>query len=262
MEYINFSLALGWWAARGLAHIGVIRRLEELDMSPIAISGTSIGAIIGTLLALGKSSHDMEDIIASVPWMKLVDPDMQKWLLKGKKIESFLEDIFEGKSFSDTIIPLSITATDIDTGESRIFREGKLSVAVRASISLPGVFIPKNIDDMNLVDGGLAANLPIELLPPWRVIAVSAIRDLTRKIHYKRRVFGMDWSKSIFGNTYNIIQKTIDIMLAQNEARSVSSRNNVTYIRPRFDKLDYYQFDKYREFIEAGYIAAKENLIA
>lgn len=70
----------------------------------------------------------------------------------------------------------------------------------------------------------------------------------------------MDWSKSIFGNTYSIIQKTIDIMLAQNESRSVQSREDVIYIRPRFDRLDYYEFDKYREFIEAGYIAAKENL--
>lgn len=255
-----FSLALGWWAARGLAHIGVIRRLEELDMHPIALSGTSMGAIIATLCALGKTSKDMEAIIQSVPWMRLIDPDMKKWLLKGEKIEWFLEKIFEGKTFDDVIIPLTITATSIETGEWVVFQKGKLSEAVRASISLPGVFIPKNIHDTSLVDGWLTANLPIELLPPWRVIAVSALRDLTRKIHYKRRIFGMDWSKSIFGNTYSIIQKTIDIMLAQNESRSVQSREDVIYIRPRFDRLDYYEFDKYREFIEAGYIAAKENL--
>lgn len=259
-KYMNFSLALGWWAARGLAHIGVIRRLEELDMHPIALSGTSMGAIIATLLALGKSSREMEDIIASVPWMRLIDPDMKKWLLKGKKIELFLEDIFEGKTFADTYIPLSITATDIDTGESRVFQEGPLSEAVRASISLPWVFIPKHIDGTNLVDGGLAANLPIELLPPWPVIAVSALRDLSRTIHYQRRVLWVDWSKSIFGNTYNIIQKTIDIMLAQNEARSVASRKDVTYIRPSFDSLDYYEFHKYEKFILAGYQKAKEIL--
>jgi len=64
-------------------------------------------------------------------------------------------------------------------------------------------------------------------------------------------MFGRDWSKSIFGNTYSIIQKTIDIMLAQNEARSIASRSDVTYIRPKFDGLDYYEFDKYERFILA-----------
>lgn len=73
-----FSLALGGGAARGLAHIGVIRRLEELGMRPTAISGTSIGAIIGTLFALGKTSQEMEEMIAHVPWIKLLDPDLKK----------------------------------------------------------------------------------------------------------------------------------------------------------------------------------------
>ena len=256
----KFSLALGGWAARGIAHIGVIRRLEELGMTPTAISGTSMWAIVGTLLALGKSSQDMERMIAEVPWMKLLDPDMTKWLIKWKKVEKYLDTLFEWKSFEDTLIPLTVTATDIDTGESIIFRSGKLSDAVRASISLPGVFTPKDIDGHHCVDGGLAANLPIEYLPEWPVIAISALRDLSRKIEYKNRTFGIDWSKSIFGNTYSIIQKTIDIMLTQNEARSVASRKDVLYIRPEFDKLDYYEFDKYTLFIEAGYIAAKSEL--
>ncbi len=255
-----FSLALGGWAARGLAHIGVIRRLEELDMRPTAISGTSIGAIIGTLYALGKTSAEMEQMIASVPWIKLLDPDMRKWAIKGIKIEKYLDTLFEWRSFSDLQIPLLIIVTDIDTGACRIFREGKLSEAVRASISLPGVFMPKWIDDSMYVDGGITNNLPIESLPPWRVIAVSALRDITKSIDYTRRIFGINWSKSIVGNTYSILRKTIDIVITQNESRSIRSRDDIIYIRPAFDNLDYYNFDKYSEFIQAGYEAAKGKI--
>jgi predicted acylesterase/phospholipase RssA len=111
-----------------------------------------------------------------------------------------------------------------------------------------------------LVDGGLTANLPIEVLPPGHVIAVSALRDLTRKIEYKHSLFSLDWQKTFFSNGYNILQKTIDIMLSQNEIRSVDSRKDVVYIRPEFDGLDYYEFLKYPLFIESGYKKAKEML--
>ncbi len=255
-----FSLALGGGAARGLAHIGVIRRLEELGMRPTAISGTSIGAIIGTLFALGKTSQEMEEMIAHVPWIKLLDPDLKKWVIKGVKIEKYLDTLFEGKSFSDLLIPLVVTATDIDTGEGIVIREWLLSSAVRASIWLPWVFIPKEYLGQNCVDGGLANNLPIEHLPEGKVIAVSALRDLTRKIWYKKEIFGINWSRTIFWVTYSIIQKTIDIMLSQNESRSILSREDVVYIRPSFDTLDYYNFDKYKEFIQAGYEAGSQSL--
>lgn len=256
MQHTPFSLALGGGWARGLAHIGVIRRLEELQKIPVALSGTSMGAIIATLLALGKSSYDIEKILDIMEWLKLIDFDMKKWLIKWAKVEKFLDQIFEGKTFADVSIPLWINATDVDTGEGVVFHDGSLSHAVRASIGIPGVFSPQVSGDRYLVDGGLVNNLPIEILPPWLVIAVSAMRDLTRKIHFKHSIFSLDWQKTIFSNGYNILQKTIDIMLSQNEARSVVSREEVLYIRPKFDTLDYYEFSKYKEFIQSGYQAA------
>ncbi len=251
-----FSLALGGWAARGLAHIGVIKRLEELHMSPIAIAGTSMGAIVGTLLALGKTSDDMRTIIAEISWIKLIDPDMTKWLLKWKKIEKYLDELFEWKTFADTKIPLTVIATDINTGENVVLREGRLSQAVRASISIPWVFMPKSLWDHELVDGILTNNLPIEHLPPGFVIASSALRDLKRPIRYKRRVFGIDWQKTIIGNAYSYTQKVIDIVSHQNEARSVASREHVLYIMSEFDHLDYLDFLKYEDFIRAWYKAS------
>ena len=252
-----FSLALGGGGARGLAHIWVIQKLEELSMSPISIAGTSMWAIIWALLALWKTSCEMKDIIAGINFFTLIDPDMSQWLVKWKKIETLLETLFDGKNFSDTKIPLQVIATDINTGERIILSEWKLSKAVRASISLPGVFTPKEIDSRSLVDGGLTNNLPIEVLPEWRVIAISALRDLTRKLKKSRTILGFDIRKSLFWNSYDLLQKTIDIMLSQNESRSLLSRKDIVYIRPKFDALDYYEFHKYEAFIRAWYMAAK-----
>ena len=254
----HFSLALGGGGARGLAHIGVIRRLEELSLTPTALAGTSMWAIIGTLLALGKTSHEMEEIMKDINFLSLIDPDLKHGMIKWKKIENFLDTLFEWKSFSDLSIPLTIVTTDIGTGERILFDAWRLSEAVRASISIPGVFVPKRLHNHELVDGWLTNNLPIELLPPWPVIAVSALRDLTRKMEKKRKILWLQIGKSIIGNSYDILQKTIDIMIAQNESRSCVSREWIIYIRPAFDKLDYYEFHKYREFIEAGYRAAKD----
>lgn len=256
----KFSLALGGWAARGISHIGVIRYFEEHDLHPIAVSGTSMGAIIAGLLALGKTSQDMEEILQDMKWLSLVDFDLKKWFIKWDKIEEMLEWLYEGKKIEDTLIPLFIASTDVNTGEKVIFTSGKISEAVRASIWVPGVFSPKKYKNHELVDGGLTNNLPVELLPPWKVVAVSAMRDLSRQIHYKRKVFNIDWQKTIFSNGYNIMQKTIDIMLSQNESRSIISRKDVTYIRPEFDALDYYEFNKFKEFIKSGYEAAKKQL--
>lgn len=84
------------------------------------------------------------------------------------------------------------------------------------------------------------------------------MRDLSRKITYHTKLFSLDWQKTLFSNGYHLIQKTIDIMLSQNESRSVASRKGVIYIRPEFDGLDYYEFHKYKAFIESGYKKASE----
>ncbi len=253
---INFSLALGGGGARGLSHIGVIRRLEELWMKPSYIAGTSMGAIIGALYALGKTSHDMEDIIKKIRMAKLIDIDFKKWLLKGKKVTAFLDDIFGGASFSDTKIPLQVVATEFDTGKKRVFIEGKISEAVRASIGLPGIFRPLEHEGALFVDGGLVNNLPVELLPEGRVIAVSALRDITRQIEYTRNLLSFQIPVGLVGNSYAILQKTIDIMLSQNEERSRTSRSDIIYIHPKYTNLDYYEFHKYEKFIQAGYEAS------
>lgn len=106
------------------------------------------------------------------------------------------------------------------------------------------------------MDGGLVNNLPVEVLPVGPVIAVSALRDISRKIEYTKNLLSFEIPVGLFGNSYSILQKTIDIMLSQNEERSLVSRSDILYIHPAYTNLDYYEFHKYEKFIRAGYEAS------
>ena len=99
-------------------------------------------------------------------------------------------------------------------------------------------------------------NLPVEILPDGRVIAVSALRDITRQIQYSRNLLSFEIPVGLVGNSYSILQKTIDIMLSQNEERSLVSRPDIFYVHPKYTNLDYYEFHKYEKFIQAGYEAS------
>ncbi len=253
----KFSLALGGGAARGLAHIGAIRAFEESGFRPSAVAGTSMGAIVAALLAFGKTSSEMVGIAASVPYFKLLDSDLRSGLIGGKKIEKYLRTLFGDAKIEDAKIPLAIVATDILTGGKRVFREGDAVSAIRASIGIPGVLKPFEYDGTQYVDGGISENLPVEELPDGPVLAVSVLRDVGRPIKTRAKVLGFEWNHAIFGMGYQILQKTIDIMMAQNEARSLASRPGVTLLHPRFEGIDYYEFHRHAEIVRIGYETAK-----
>lgn len=263
MKSSNFALVLGGGAARGMAHIGVIRRLEELEKTPSIITGTSIGAVIGAFYACGYTSSEMEKIATEVNILTLIDFDLTHGIVKGKKIIQFFEKYFGETTFAETKIKLIIIATDIDTGEKIVCTEGKIIDAIRASISIPGVFAPYKHDGRKLVDGGLTENLPIEVLPKEiDVIAVSVQMPLRKKTIKKSTFFFPNGT--VFSNSYQILRKTIGIMIAQNEIRSLASRENIILIQPKREDIDFYDFKNIQPMIEAGYREAgiiTENIV-
>lgn len=238
-----------------MAHIGVMQRLEELEKTPSVITGTSIGAVIGAFYACGYTSSEMEKIATEVNILTLIDFDLTHGIVKGKKIIQFFEKYFGETTFAETKIKLIIVATDIDTGEKIIFTEGKIIDAIRASISIPGVFAPYKHDGRKLVDGGLTENLPIEVLPKEiDVIAVSVLMSVRKKITKKSILLFPNGI--VFINAYQILRKTIGIVIAQNEIRSLESRENIILIRPEREDIDYYDFKNIQPMIEAGYTSA------
>ena len=178
----KIGLALGSGAARGLAHIGVLKVLEEEGVPLAAIAGTSIGALIGALYAAGVPVAQMEEIARDVDWRdlaRLVSPVFfGAGLIDGKKVANFIAGLLPVHSFDELRIPFAVTATDVETGEDLFIKQGNLVEAVCAAIAFPGIFSPVRFGDRFLVDGGLCNPVPVDLareLGSDKVIGVCAI---------------------------------------------------------------------------------------
>ncbi len=183
----KIGYALGGGAARGLSHIGVLKALEEQGIFPDVITGTSIGALIGALYAGGIKIGDIEQFALRLDFKRLVLlADMTlpfSGLIGGKRVISLLKPILGDLTFSQLKYDFACVATDIKTGEQVILREGSLIEAVRASISLPGIFTPVRIKGRYLVDGGLVNEIPVSVcreMGAEYVIGVNVIPDPSR----------------------------------------------------------------------------------
>lgn len=202
----KIGLALGSGAARGLAHIGVLKVLERNEIPVDFISGSSIGAVIGALYAVTRNVNQMEKIVMSADWrlfLSLLDPISSQGLLRGTKIKKFLMDFIGDASFKDLKIPTVISATDLQTGEVVYLEKGNLGEAMMASSAIPLIFQPINIDGRVLIDGGLSAPLPIEPLKKMgadKIIAVNLDGDFFTRRKAKLSAGELAW------HTINILR--------------------------------------------------------
>jgi len=184
----KIGVALGSGAARGLAHIGVLKVLEENHIPIDFISGTSIGALIGAMYASGVPVSQMEKVAMEIDWVrlaKLLDPGIPlSGLTDGRKLITFIEELLPVRTFEELRIPLAVTATDINTGEAVIIKQGDLLEALRACLAFPGIFTPAVFGNRVLVDGGLCKPLPTDVtrsLGADKVIGVCTIPAVNKK---------------------------------------------------------------------------------
>ena len=191
-QQLKIGLALGSGSARGWAHIGVIRELEDMGIQPDVISGCSIGALVGGAYASGHFT-DLEKWVGALTWKEIVgflDMSMMRGgVIRGEKLLDFARLYMQEKPIEDLDIPFAAVATDLENGREVWLREGSLLEAVRASISLPGLFTPVKREGRWLVDGGLVDPVPVSLcraLGADVVIAVNLNGDLLVK-HEKRQ---------------------------------------------------------------------------
>jgi NTE family protein len=166
MTKTKVHLVLASGGARGVAHIGVIERLEEEGYEIVEISGCSMGAVIGGLYAAGELGKYKEWLLKlqRADVFRLLDFTFAKHgFLKGEKVFSTITDLIEPRNIEDLKIPFCAVATDLNTGEEVIFKKGDLYHALRASISIPGIFTPVNVSNSTalLVDGGVVNPLPL-----------------------------------------------------------------------------------------------------
>lgn len=192
------ALVLGSGAARGVAHVGVINALEDHNLRPDMVVGTSMGAVVGAAYAAGRLP-ELSEFMQSLDWRSIITycdfSFPQQGLLDGAYIMNQLKELVGDIQFSDLEIPFYAVATDMKSGEPVIFREGSVIVALRASLSVPGIFKPAQLNDHWYLDGGIVAPLPIRQaleLGAENIIAVDLNHHQIQRNSRPRRIKGFD----------------------------------------------------------------------
>jgi len=161
----RIGLALGSGSARGWAHIGAIRALEERGIKPDLVCGTSIGALVGAAYASGQLEQ-LEKWVTGLAWttvVRLMDLTWRGGLIRGNRLFTLFRTIFQDQEIDELPIPYGAIATELYSGRELWLRHGKLLDAVRASCAMPGLFTPVLRDNVVLVDGGLVNPVPVSM---------------------------------------------------------------------------------------------------
>ncbi|NML26754.1 patatin-like phospholipase family protein [Zoogloea dura] len=158
----RIALALGGGAARGFAHIGVIKALETNGILPDIVVGTSAGSVVGALYAAGHGPFDLQKLAIQLDESSVTDWSLfDRGVIKGEALERFINTHVGNKPLEGLKRRFAAVATDLQSGEPIIFQRGNTGTAVRASSSIPGVFPPVAINGREYVDGGLVAPIPV-----------------------------------------------------------------------------------------------------
>jgi NTE family protein len=253
------GLALSGGAARGLAHIGVLQVLQEEGIPINMIAGTSAGAVMGAFYASGQDTGKIIEQALNVGWKRLtplIDPSFPKTgFIKGRKIKNLLSSFLGGNiSFSDLKIPFACVATDIDTGEEVVIGSGSVPDALRASISVPGIFTLVKWEGHYLVDGGLTTPVPVNIVKQMGadlVIAVNVNATISSRLGKsgKARVKARKEP-----NLFQIMMQSIYITTSAVSQRALENADIV--IEPNLSNIGAGDFHKAQEMIKQGRQAA------
>lgn len=204
---LRIGVALGGGSARGYAHIGALACLERHCLAPDLVVGTSFGAIVGALYAAGFSPSEIAAIASGVrlrDLSRLLDFGLHRAaLFSGERLEAYLDELFEGRHFSDLERELVVVATDVVSGERVALQQGPLARALRASASMPGVFSPVEIDGRQLVDGGLGSPMPLSTLEGHEVdvaigIGVGLEGTDSGALRFAQRCLTTPWGQRVY----------------------------------------------------------------
>jgi NTE family protein len=269
---LKVGLALGSGGARGLTHLGVIKALMSSGVKIEYVSGASVGALVGAFLAAGKLDELIEFVapLTRKESLKLVDIMFPtSGLIEGKKIEQMLRERLGTLKIEDLPIPFACVATNFYTGQEVILTKGDLVTAVRASISIPGVFKPVTVGDMLLLDGGVVNPVPVQVvrdLGAEFIIAVDICPEIEKKIAVKRtavdqkepglRAPGGDAQK--LPSVFEIIMGSIGIMESQLVDIRMKAERPDILIKPQVEDIGTYDFHRYQEVFGRGGSAVEQ----
>lgn len=276
----RIGLTLGSGSARGLAHIGILKALDERNIKIDFIAGSSMGALIGAAYASGMSVGRMEELALEIDLKKIAQLLISKpaltGLINGKSIKNYLLSHIGNIDFSQLEIPFVATATDIDTGETVVLNKGSVVDAVRASISIPGIFAPVKMNNRLLIDGGITLPLPIRLVKEMggeKIIAVNVIpQPGKRKTSLNNSSSSNDFlgiktmlkkGKNKLVSSWNLIGILMQsILILENTLirTEIASQRPDVLIEPDVSSIKIFDFHRGKEAVDSGYAAAIEVL--
>jgi NTE family protein len=245
------GLVLGAGAARGFAHIGVIKALEAQGIRPDIVVGSSAGSVIAALLASGASGNELNRLALNLDEATIADwglPFVGRFggLIKGDALQNMVNREVQNKLIEQMRIPLGIVATDLQSGRGVLFRSGNTGLAVRASCSVPGVFQPAVISGKEYVDGGLVAPVPVSYAKQMGATLVIAVNISSEPVHQDA------------SGTLGIMQQTISIM--QRSINQYELKGADIVITPLLKQMSGSDFRSRNAAILAGEVAAQEQM--
>ncbi|HAJ27047.1 MAG TPA: hypothetical protein DCG53_07360, partial [Syntrophus sp. (in: bacteria)] len=279
----RIGLVLSGGGARGIAHIGVLKVLESMRVPIDCIAGTSMGAIVGGLYAAGASPADLEKLVTSIPWNEAftdkqtadklsfrrkedryadkIDLNLgirdgrlntSRGLVQGQNLNLLLKEMLlhtaDVKDFDRLHIPFRAVAADIETGQAVVIGAGDLSEAIRASMSIPGIFAPMEINGRMLVDGGIANNLPVDVVRGMGADILIVV-DIGTPLRTRE---GLNSPTSITAQVMTIlIQRNVQAQLKTLKPEDI-------LIQPQLGNLGTTDFSKTAEAMNIGQDTAKK----
>ncbi len=250
---IKIGLALGSGGAKGLSHIGVLKTLERNNIPISFIAGSSIGALIGGVYATSKDVEKLEEIVLKTNWKKifsLIDPTFKGGLIEGGKVKRFIEKYTGKKEFKELMIPLSVIATNLKSGEIVIIKEGEISSAIRASISFPLLFKSVKRKGNLLGDGGLSLPVPVCTVRDMGadvVVAVNLDSDYFNENVQKEKM-----------RFYNIADNSLNILRYHLAAENAKEADIV--VLPKTGSVRWDKFFRGKDVISAGEDAMEKKI--
>ncbi len=242
------ALVLGSGGARGYAHIGVIQVLEQQGIHPDFIVGTSAGSIVGSIYASGKTANELRDIALNMKVNDVRDIKLDmKGILDGKKVENYINQLVNNIPLQQLKIPMYVVATELGQGNKVVFNYGNTGQAVRASVSIPSMFVPTKIGETEYVDGGLVSPVPVDVARDLGADIIIAVDILAQPIHTET------------SNVWGLFNQNINIM--QNHLAQQELQHADIVIQPDLrEKAHIFDLKGRESTIQAGIDAAENQL--
>ncbi|MDE6075578.1 MAG: patatin-like phospholipase family protein [Clostridia bacterium] len=252
----KIGLALGSGGSRGVAHIGVIKALEEEGIRPDYIVGCSMGSVVGAAYAKGLTVDEMFEAVSKIKALQLIDitaiPLTRLALLRGNKMFNLLANTLGDVTFDQLKIPFRCIASDLYSGRIVTLSEGNVTQAVKASSSIPGVFPPVKLDGKLLVDGGVLCRVPTEQVKEMGadvVIAVDVLDNAKEPVTEVKNIVAMVVRVfDMMDHNRNEMQKTI------------TGCKDEVWVVPEIKGMVQYEIKNFDRAYEEGYAATKAKM--